>query len=128
MRGRSRLVRQGTALQLLLHHEVDVTLGADVVNDGDVGMIEGGGGAGFLLETSQPLGVGGVLLRQHLDGDITIQLRIPRPIHLSHAALTERFEDLVMTEGFADQDDGFLPGGVREQPTRNRSRCSMGDA
>ncbi len=34
-------------------------------------------------------------------------------VHLSHAALTERFKDLVMTKGLADQDDGFLSGGVR---------------
>ena len=28
---------------------------------------------------------------------------VPRPIHLAHTALTERFKDLVMTECFANQ-------------------------
>ncbi len=39
--------------------------------------------------------------------------RVIASMRPSHAALTERFEDLVMTEGFADQDVAFLPGGVR---------------
>ena len=74
-------------------------------------VVEGGGGSGLTLETGQSLGIGGEVLGEHLDGDITVELRIPRPIHLSHAALTERFKDLVMTEGFADQDAASLPGG-----------------
>ena len=35
-----------------------------------------------------------------------------RPIHVAHAALTERFEDLVMTECLADQSDGLLTWGI----------------
>ena len=46
-------------------------------------------------KTSQVLG-------QHFDRDIPVELRIPRPVHLTHAARPERFKDLVVTEGFAD--------------------------
>ncbi len=53
------------------------------------------------------------LLWQHLDRHLAAQARVLAEVNLSHAALTERFKDLVMTEGFADQDDGFLPGSVR---------------
>ncbi len=41
---------------------VDVALGADVVDDGDVGVVEGSGCADFLFEASEPLRVTGVLL------------------------------------------------------------------
>ena len=43
-------------------------------------------------------------------GNVALQVRITGPIHLTHAARTERFKDLVVTEGLADQDDGSLPG------------------
>ena len=46
--------------------------------------------------------IGREVLGQHLDGDIPIELRIPGPIRLSHAALTERFKDL----------DGRIPQAV----------------
>ena len=51
---------------------------------------------------------------------------VPRPIHLAHAALTERFKDFVMTEGFADQAGDSLPGKVRRQPTWKLVRESTG--
>ena len=41
---------QALPFQVLLHHEVDVVFGADVVNHRDVGVIEGGSSSGFLLE------------------------------------------------------------------------------
>ena len=41
----------------------------------------------------------------YLNRHVTIQLRIPRPVHLTHAARTERFEDFAMTEC---ADDGRL--------------------
>ena len=80
------------------HLRVEVSpLGADSVDDSDMGVVQRRGGAGLTLEAGQSLWVTGEVLWQHLDGDITIKLRIPRPIHLSHAALTERFNDFVMT-------------------------------
>jgi len=102
-------------LQVLLHHEVGdgaivAGLRAHVVNDSDVGMIQRRSSPSFLLEPSQTFRVTGVLLRQHLDRHLAAQAGVLAEVHLAHAALTERFEDLVMTEGFADQDDGSLPG------------------
>ncbi len=52
------------------------------------------------------------VLRQHLDRHIPVELRIPSPIHLAHAARTERFEDFVMTEGFADHGGAFFRGSA----------------
>ena len=61
-------------------------LGAHVVDHGDVGMIEGSGSSGLLLEPRQPLGVGGVLLRQHLDRHLATQASVLPEVHLAHAA------------------------------------------
>ncbi len=65
------------------------------------------------IRTSFALGLqfGRQRLDRRLHGDIPIELRIPRPIHLSHAALTERFEDFVMTQALADHDDGSVRKG-----------------
>ncbi len=43
------------------------------------------------------IGISHEIVGQHLDGHIPVELRIPRPIHLTHAARTERFEDFVVT-------------------------------
>ena len=72
------------------------------VDDRYVGVVQGSEELGLALEASQTFGVGGEILGQDLDGDITLELRIARPIHLAHTARTERFEDLVVTECFAN--------------------------
>jgi hypothetical protein len=58
--------------------------------------------------------IGGAVLGRHFDGDITVELGVPRSIHLARAALAERFKDFVMTKGFADQDGRQVFG---EEPT-----------
>ena len=86
------------------------------VNRSNVGVIESGKQLRFALEARQSVWIGGQCLRQHLDGHISAQLGVVGPIYLAHPALAERFEDLVVTEGLTDQDDGFLwgeePGGL----------------
>ena len=44
---------------------------------------------GFLLEAPQTIGVARKM-RQHLDGDIPVQLRIARPVHFAHPACAEQ--------------------------------------
>ena len=48
-----------------------------------------------MLEARQPLGVGG---DGHLQRDVAAEPRIVRSIHLTHAAGTERSDDLVGTD------------------------------
>ena len=62
------------------------------------------------LQPRQPVDVVGELLGQHLDGDLAHQVGVLGQVHLAHAALAERFEDLVMTKGLANHDDGLLSG------------------
>jgi hypothetical protein len=40
----------------------------------------------LLLKTPEPLGIAGESHRQDLDRDLAVEPRIPRPIHLTHAA------------------------------------------
>jgi hypothetical protein len=48
---------QRLAFEILHDEEVDTVLMADVVEDADVWMVEGGDGLGLALETGFPLGV-----------------------------------------------------------------------
>ncbi len=82
--------------------EPPIALILQPIDSRDVGVVQRGEKLGFTLKASQAFGIGGEVLGENLDGDIAVKLRIPRPIHLSHAALAERFKDLVMTEGFTD--------------------------
>jgi hypothetical protein len=64
-------------------------------------MAEGGGGAGFLLEAAEAVGMGGKLARQHLDGDVASQARVVPLIHFAHAADAEEADDLVRSDARA---------------------------
>ena len=52
--------------------------GADFVNGEDVRMIQRGDRAGFLLEATEAIGVGGERRGQDLDGDVAAEARVPR--------------------------------------------------
>jgi hypothetical protein len=49
-------------------------------------MIQGGEDARLALEPGQTLGIRGEAPGEYLDGDFAAELRVPSPIHLSHAA------------------------------------------
>ena len=57
-RGACETIGQRLALEEFGDHEVDVALGADVMNREDVGMIEGGHRARLALESGQSLARG----------------------------------------------------------------------
>jgi hypothetical protein len=54
-----------------------------------------------MFESRQAFGVGGHFGGQHLEGDVTTEAAIPRPIHHTHAARAERRDDVVATESRA---------------------------
>ena len=47
-------------------------------------MIEGRGGAGFLLETAQAIRIRGDIRRQDLEGDPAVETDVPRLVNLAH--------------------------------------------
>ena len=103
-------VRQGLALHELQDEKAPAIRFLQTVDRCDIRMVQGGEQVRLALEPGQALLVGGEVLGQDLDGNVALQVRITGPIHLTHAARTERFKDLVMTEGFPNQDDGSLSG------------------
>jgi hypothetical protein len=70
----------------------------DVIDGNDVGVVEGGCGAGFLLEAAKAFGVRDKLFPQHLDGHIPAELVVLRPIDFAHSARAEQGSDLVGAE------------------------------
>ena len=97
-------LRQRLAFQVFQHQVVDATLMADVVERADVGVLEGGDGARLALEALAELAARGEMLRQDLDGDLAVEPRVARAIHLAHAAGADGGKDLVRAEGGPGSD------------------------
>ena len=56
------------------------------------------------LEAGQRVGIGGDGLREDLDRDVAVELRVPRAVDLSHPARAQRREDLVGAEAGAGDE------------------------
>ena len=74
----------------------------------------------FALEPRQALGVSGERVRQDLDRDLAIQLRVRRPIHLPHAAFADLRGDFVDAEAGAGSE-GQTAGSIAVSVARTRS-------
>ena len=70
----------------------------DTVDRGDVRMVEGREQAGLALESSEPIGIARHRLEQDLDRDVSTECRVVRAIDLTHAARTNRGQDVIRTE------------------------------
>ena len=101
-----------------LHHDegLPVVL-ADLVNRADIGMIERGGGAGLPFESRHPNRVLSERIWKDLDRNFASEVLVLRPIHLSHATLSQGGEDFVMTERRAGRNHQQI--GLRIYPAVN---------
>jgi hypothetical protein len=61
-------------------------------------MIEAGEHLRFAFEAREPIAIRGEVLGQHLDRHLAVQLRIACAVHLTHAARSERRDDLVRAD------------------------------
>ena len=68
------------------------------VDGDDVRVAERGDRLRLALEASQPLGIFGHGVWQHLDGDLPAQSRVEGSVHLTHAADAQSGDDLVAAE------------------------------
>ena len=74
----------------------------DLIDRADVGMIEGGGGAGLALEAVDGLGIAGELRRKKFEGYEAAKFGVFSLVHHSHAAATELVDNAVVRDGPAD--------------------------
>ena len=61
-------------------------------------MVQGGGGACFELKTLQAVAVVRKEFGQDFDGNVALQARVARAIHLSHSTCAKGFDNFVLPE------------------------------
>ena len=109
------------------HHEGGDAVGVLQSVDGcDVRMIQRGEDFRFALKASQPVGITHQRRRQDLDGDLTLQLRVRRPIHLPHPAHADLGGDFVDTEAGAGSEGQAV--GLYGRSARSRRDYSRSTA
>ena len=77
-------------------HDFGAIVGEDVVDGDDVGVIEGGGGLGFLHEAAAAVGIAGVIGAEDFEGDDAIELEVFGFIDLAYAAGANFLQDLIL--------------------------------
>ncbi len=97
-RARIEPVAECLALQQLHHGIGNAVIRSEVEDRKNVRVGERGYRFRLALEAREHVRIRGHRLRQHLDRDIAVELRIPRTVHLPHAARAEGREDLVGPE------------------------------
>ena len=106
---------QGLALEELGDRVCHAVGDPEIVDGENVGVREGGHGAGLALEAPQSRRIPGELGGKHLDRDIPRELRIPRPVDFAHASRAERREDFVGAQ--------TRPRRQGHRRTRNEQLC-----
>ena len=79
---------------------------ADLVDDGDIGMLEGGRGARLLQQPRAAVGVVQQILGQDLERHFACQIDVEGAIDDAHAAAADFVEDLVVRERRPVNDTG----------------------
>ena len=69
---------------------------ADIVDGADVGMVQGGGGLRFPLESRESLRIPGDILRQKFQRDEALKARVFGLVNDTHASAAELFDDAVV--------------------------------
>jgi hypothetical protein len=103
-------VIEGLSGDVLHCDEVRAVNMINVMNGDDVRVIQGRGSLGFLNEAPLAIGVGDSFCRQHLDGDVAVEMGVAGPLNDTHAAFAESLSDLIMAE--RPSDHGSLPSLV----------------
>src|SRR6185312_1383063 len=75
---------------------------SDFENGEDIGMIQSGGSAGFLLKSANQFLIVGGVGGQELQGDLASKPDIEREIDLTHSSRPDAAQDTVVAEGLAN--------------------------
>ena len=95
-------VLQRLAGQALHDDEEMAFVLADFVDGADVGMVQGGGSAGFAAKTLQRLRILRSIFGKKLQGDEAAEQRVFGLVNDAHPAAAEQFDDPVVGDGLAD--------------------------
>jgi len=80
---------------------------ANVIDGADAGVVQGGGGLRFPLETCQRLRIVSHFIGKEFQGNKTVQARVFGFVHDTHAAPAELLDNAVMRDGLADERLGL---------------------
>jgi len=116
-------------LDILHHQKMRVAGLVRVFGPNDVRMIELSQRANFALEAQDVLRPGQVFLVDHLDGDDPFHERVAGLVDLSHAAVAELFEQLVLAKPAefrlgTERGGRRLPCGQRRRGRRRAGRTA----
>jgi hypothetical protein len=100
---------QGLAFEQLRDDVGSAIVRPEIVDRGDVGVVQAAGGLRLLLEAPQPVRVVGEGGRQDLDRDVALQALVARAIDLPHATGADDSHDLVRSEPGAGREAQFNP-------------------
>jgi hypothetical protein len=95
---RGEAIPKRRAFKQFGHNEWRAGLRADIVHGEDIRVVQRGGCAGFLLESTEAIDVGRECCGEHFDRDITSESRIAGTVDLAHAASAEGGDDFVRAE------------------------------
>ena len=95
-------VLQRLAFEVLHGDEGPSVFLGDFVNGADVGVIEGGGGAGFALEAFESGAIFGHIVGEEFQGDEATEGGVFGFVDHAHAAATEFFDNAIVGDGAAD--------------------------
>ena len=93
---------QGPAFDVLHHHEVDAVFASDVMDDDNVGVIEGGGSLGFLHEAALALRIGRPLAQQDFHRHESIQMKVAGLVDDAHPAFAQLGFDSIVAKNLVD--------------------------
>ena len=110
-------VGERVAFDELEHEEARLAALLQVVDRGNVLMVERGQRLGFALKPAHSIRIPRELLWQDLDGHVTFELRVAHTVDLTHAAFAQQRRDLVGPQLLADLKwHARPPGIVRAHP------------
>ena len=113
-------LREVFALDEFHHEEANAVALLEAIDGGDVRVLQARERSGFALEAGLAFRVCRHLGRQHLEGDLTVQLGVAGAEYLAHAALAQFGGDLVVGEQSSDQVfvRSMFGTGSGQQPRR----------
>src|SRR6516165_11154566 len=100
------------AFQILHRYKRLTSLLPDFVDGADVGMVQGGGRAGFAAKSFQSLWVFRKVIRKEFESNVAAKFGVFGLIDHTHSATTKLFDNAVVRDGLADEGIGVRHSGA----------------